>query len=390
MRIGVDATCWANGRGYGRFARELMHELIALAPEHEFVCIGDASAFAALRPTAPNVRCVVVSQDTPPTDAASAAGHRSLRDMWRLTRATAQLELDVFFSPSVYTFFPLRPGQRAVVTIHDAIAERFPHLTLPSARARLFWRLKVALAIRQARLILSVSEYAASQVAAAHGIPAERMRVAVEAPSDCYQPASTTEVRAALSAIGIPAEAPYFTYVGGFSPHKRLDVIIRAHAALAERDGPTPHLALVGRFSGDAFLTSREALLALIQELGTTELVHWCGYQPDETVCALHTGAVASVLVSESEGFGLPAVEAAACGTPVIATTESPLPQLLAGGGVFIKPGNVAALTNAMATLLDSPQETEALGRRALVAARKLTWRKTAEATLAVLLQAGA
>lgn len=367
-----------------------MRELIALAPEHEFFCVGDESAFAALTLDAPNVHRVVVVQNAPPTEAASAEGHRSLRDLWRLARATARLDLDVFFSPSVYSYYPLRPGQRAVVTIHDAIAERFPELTLPSARARLFWRLKLALAIRQSRLILSVSDYAAAEVAAAHRVPRARLRVAVEAPADCYWPASASEVQVAISAAGIPENASYFTYVGGFSPHKRLDVILKAHAAVVARGMPAPHLALVGRFEGDAFLTSREALVALIQELGTSELVHWPGFLPDATVRALHTGAVASVLVSESEGFGLPAVEAAACGTPVIATTESPLPQLLAGGGLFIAPGDVAALTTAMANLLDSPSAAELLGRGALVAARRLTWRRTAEATLAVLLEAAA
>jgi glycosyltransferase involved in cell wall biosynthesis len=385
LRIGVDATCWANRRGYGRFARELMQELVALAPQHEFLCIGDASAFAALPLEAPNVRRVVVPQDTPPTEAASADGYRSLQDMWRLTRATVQLKPDVFFSPSVYTYYPLRPAQRALVTVHDAIAERFPDLTLPSARARLFHRLKVGLAIHQAELVLTVSDYAAAQVAAAHRLSASRIRVAVEAPASCYYPAPETETAFALAAAGVPAGAPYFTYVGGFSPHKRLDVILRAHAAAVADGEPAPHLVLIGRLEGDSFLTSREALLSLIESLGTASHVHWTGYATDATVRALHSGAVASLLVSESEGFGLPAVEAAACGTTVIATTESPLPQLLPGGGVFIPPGDVPALTQAMARLLRSPLDARALGEIARQGAARLTWRRTAEATLSAL-----
>lgn len=390
LRIGVDATCWANARGYGRFARELMQELIALAPEHEFICIGDATAFSAFSPAAPNVRSVVVPQNAPPSEAASADGYRSLQDMWRLARTTASLDLDVFFSPSVYTYYPLRPGQRAVITIHDAIAERFPELTLPSARARLFWRLKLGLAVRQARLILSVSDYAAAQVAAAYHLPAARLRVAVEAPAACYHPATDDDVAAATAAAGLPPGAEYFTYVGGFSPHKRLDVILRAHAAVATRGGPPPHLVLVGRIEGDVFFSTRGSLLALIEELGSAGLVHWTGYLPDESVRALHTGAVASLLVSESEGFGLPAVEAAACGTPVIATVESPLPQLLAGGGLFIAPGDVAALTHAMLALLDGPEAAHNLGHGAREAAAHLSWRRTAEATLSALVEAAA
>lgn len=390
LRIGVDATCWANGRGYGRFARELMLELVALAPEHQFLCIGDASAFAAFPLTAPNVERIVVPQDAPPTEAASADGYRSLRDLWRLTRATARLKPDVFFSPSVYTYYPLRPSQRAVVTIHDAIAERFPELTLPSPRARLFWRLKVGLAVRQADLVLTVSDYAAEQVAAAHRLPTSRIRVAVEAPASCYYPASPEEVADGRAAAGLPPGAAYFTYVGGFSPHKRLDVILRAHAALVAQGGAAPFLVLIGRLEGDSFLTSRSELLALIEELGTASQIIWTGYAADATVRALHTGAVASLLVSESEGFGLPAVEAAACGTPVIATSESPLPQLLAGGGIFVAPGDLPALTAAMGQLLHAPPDARAFGRVAREAAGRLTWRRTAEATLSALQEVAA
>lgn len=362
-----------------------MRELVALAPQHEFLCVGDASAFAALPLTAPNVRHVLVPQDVAPTDAASADGYRSARDMWRLARAASRLNADVFFSPSVYTFYPLRPGQRALITLHDAIAERFPELTLPSARARLFWRLKLGLAVRQARLILSVSDYAAAQVAAAYGLPASRLRVAVEAPANTYYPAPAVEVAAALHETSIPNGAPYFTYVGGFSPHKRLDVILRSHATLVGREHPAPHLVLIGRLEGDAFFTSRAQLLGLIERLGTTRHVHWTGFVPDDVVRALHTGGVASLLVSESEGFGLPAVEAAACGVPVVATTESPLPQLLAGGGIFVAPGDEAALTAAMSRLLRAPDEARAMGQRAREAAGALSWRRTAEATLLAL-----
>lgn len=390
MVVGVDATCWANARGYGRFARELMRALVALAPEHRFICFGDQRAFEAFPLAAPNVEQVVVSLDASPTLAAAADGARSPRDMLRLTRAVWRSSPDVFFSPSVYTYFPLPPRQRAVVTIHDAIAERFPELTLPSPRARLFWRLKVGLALRQADVVLTVSQYAKRDIARVLGVAPGRIRVAVEAPADAYTPTTESESATQARAHGVPHGAPWFTYVGGFNPHKRLDLIIRAHATLARESPRPPHLLLVGTTSGDVFFGESGKLRALIAECGTEALVHWTGFVPDEALRALHSGAVANLLPSECEGFGLPAVEAAASGAPVVATTESPLPELLEGGGIFVAPGDQDALTSAMRRLLTDRQLHDACANTALSRARALTWEAGARATLDALIEAAA
>src|SRR5215208_5516795 len=178
MRIGVDATCCANTRGYGRFARELLRALVVEGSGDEFVCFVDDRAARQFDLTAPNVRLVRVTQSMAPTEAASADGSRSLRDMWRLTRAVAREPLDVFFFPTVYTYFPVPPSLPAVVTVHDAIADRFPALTLPSARARLFWRLKVRMALAQSPIVLTVSDYAARDVSSTLGVASDRLRVA--------------------------------------------------------------------------------------------------------------------------------------------------------------------------------------------------------------------
>ena len=159
MRIGVDATCWANPRGYGRFTRELVAVMASLAPADRFICFVDQRAADCFELRLPNVELCVVSLGTSPTAAASADGYRSMADMLRLTFAVWRAKLDVFFSPSVYTYFPLPPGLRGLVTVHDAIADRFPELTLPGWRARLFWRLKVSLALWQTGLVLTVSEF---------------------------------------------------------------------------------------------------------------------------------------------------------------------------------------------------------------------------------------
>ena len=390
MRIGVDATCWANGRGYGRFARELMREMVALAPEHEFLCIGDPESLAAFDLRAPNLRRVPVVLGAPPAVAASADGHRSPTDMLRLTRAVWRESPDVFFCPSVYSYFPLPPGLRAVVTVHDAIAERFPELTLPSARARLFWRLKVRLALFQARIVLTVSDFAAREIAEVLHVAPARIRVAVEAPAAEYRPSEAADIAAAAARVGLAAGDVWFAYVGGFNPHKRVDLVISAHAAVVARAESPPHLLLVGRTSGDVFLGELGKLRAAVESAGTGHLVHWTGFVPDPELRHLLSGAIALVLPSENEGFGLPAVEAAACGTAVIATTASPLPELLEGGGIFVAPGDGAALAAAMRTMFGDAPARRAMGCRARERTQRLSWTASARAALDAIGEAAA
>src|SRR5207247_1848706 len=154
-------------------------------------------------------------------------------------------------------YFPLPPGLRAVVTVHDAIAERFPDLTLPSRRARLFWRLKVALALWQARLVLTVSDFSAAEIVRVLGVTPTRLRVALEAPAASYRlPSPPSGILAAAERLGLPAGARWFIYVGGFNPHKHVDVLVRAHAALAREIGSAaPHLILIGPIADDVFFS---------------------------------------------------------------------------------------------------------------------------------------
>ncbi|MEJ7811573.1 MAG: glycosyltransferase family 1 protein [Gemmatimonadaceae bacterium] len=407
MRVGVDATCWANGRGYGRFAREILGAMVALAPADEFICFVDPLAADRFDLRAPNVRVVRVEQGAPPAVAAAADGNRSPSDMLRLSRAVWRERLDVFFSPSVYTYFPLPPGLAAVVTVHDTIAERFPELTLPTPRARLFWRMKVALALHQARLILTVSDFAAREITDVLGVPSRRIRVAVEAPASAYRPSTPEEIAAAAERVGLPRGAEWFVYVGGFNPHKRVDAIVHAHARVAReraaargesgREHATdadasgaPFLVLVGATAGDVFHGDQARIRAAIEGEGTERLVKWTGFLPDEELRHVLGGARALLLPSECEGFGLPAVEAAACGTPVIATSESPLPELLAGGGIFIAPHDDHGLAAAMRSLLGDLGRRNQLGARALERAGELSWTRGAAAALGALREAAA
>jgi glycosyltransferase involved in cell wall biosynthesis len=385
MRIGVDATCWANDRGYGRFTRELVTAMAPQASAHELICFLDERAAERFELTAPNIRTRVVPLTVAPTLAASSGSRRSLGDMLRLGNAVRNEKVDVFFSPSVYSYFPLPPRLPALVTIHDAIAERFPHLTLPTRFDRWAWSAKVRLALMQARMVLTLSDYSAGELSTYLGVPPTRLRVTLVGVAEAYRPSdSEQDIRDAAARIGLPDGARWLMYVGGFGPHKNVDLVVRAHARAAAGQSTPLFLVLSGP-GADGFHADVSAVRQAVAECGTAHLVRWAGYCTDQELRHLHSGAVALMLVSASEGFGLPAVEAARCGTPVIATTESPLPQLLEGGGIFVKPGEVGPIAIAIETLLADEHARRAMGARALERAAVLSWPRAAQVALEAL-----
>jgi alpha-1,3-rhamnosyl/mannosyltransferase len=247
------------------------------------------------------------------------------------------------------------------------------------------------MALAQSRIVLTVSEYAADQVSRTLRVKRDRIRVAVEAAASIYRPSeSRDDVVAAARRAGVPDGRRWFAYVGGFNPHKHVDAIVRAHAALVRDANDPPLLVLVGALDDDPFFGSQRRIRDEIERSGTADHVRWAGFVPDDELCHLLSGALALVLPSESEGFGLPAVEAAACGVPVIATRESPLPQLLYGGGIFIDPGDEPALASAMRRLANDEPHRRVLGSAALAAAGALSWGASARSALDALSEAAA
>jgi len=224
-------------------------------------------------------------------------------------------------------------------------------------------------------------------------IPRSRIKVASEAPSTSFYPVNEEESRDILSTVvGDPVPGRrWFTYVGGFNPHKNVPVLIRAHAALTREMGDdAPLLLLVGAHDHDDFFSDVPAINEAIAHEGTASMVKWTGFLEDEVLRSIHSSAIALVLPSDAEGFGLPAVEAAACGSPVIATRESPLPDLLEGAGFFIDPRDETALLSAMRDLAANAGLRQRCSLAALAAARNLTWERGASVALAAIREAAA
>ena len=381
LRIGIDGTCLASERGYGRFLRELLGPLLADSGGHEVVLFLDAAT--AERVALPDVRVERLATRESQATAASGSGSRSLADLWRMGRGVAAQPLDVFYFPSVFSWFPLPRRLPTAVAIHDTIPERHGDIVFPHRRNRWLWQAKSWAARRQARTVITVSEYARRQIERVLGVPSERIFVTPEAPSPAFRPAEDAGPREAwLRAHGLAPALRYFLFVGGLNPHKNVDGLVRALAALPnDSAGRAPELLLVGSYDRDTFHADRDALHRTVATSGLEGRVHWPGFVPDEALRHLYAGAVATVLPAFEEGFGLPAVEGAACGAPCVATRESPLPEVLAGGGAFFDPHDPAALEAALGVLWSDPTARAAMAAAALERASALSWTETARAT---------
>ncbi len=379
--IGIDATTWANRRGYGRFTRGLLPKLAEQAnPERLVLFLDRVSASDDNLP--PGVRQVVVPLDDIPTRAASAQGHRSVADLLRMSRAVAASPLDLFFFPSAYTYFPLIRPVRTVVTIHDVIAESHPFLVFPKRRREWFWRAKMLLARLQADLILTVSETSRRAIIDKFALRPGKVTAIPEGPDPIFRPRPASPTRtAALARYGLAEGERFLLYVGGFSPHKNLATLLRAHAELIREPGhANVRLVMVGDYTSDSFYSCFADLVRLQSELQLTEAVSFVGYVPDADLAELYPAAQALVLPSFDEGFGLPILEAMASGTPVVASNRGAMPEVLNGAGRLFEPTSVADLTAALAGVLDDERARSEMARRGLERAESYTWTRSAEA----------
>jgi glycosyltransferase involved in cell wall biosynthesis len=273
--------------------------------------------------------------------------------------------------------------------VHDVIAETYPRLTVPRRSARLFWKIKTALGRLQADALITVSDYSREGILKRFHLNPSRVFVVGEAADPVFRKLQAPIPGPNLEKAGITAAVcaarRMAVYLGGFSPHKNLEALISAFAGIAARpEFGDVLLVMVGDVSGDSFHTYFGTIAAQVDALGLRDRVVFTGYLPDEDVAVLLNLAAVLALPSLMEGFGLPAVEAAACGCPVIATTASPLPGLLGAGGIFIGPSQ-DGIARALEEVLSSEDLRRRMGASALQAAQRLTWEQAARQLMDVI-----
>jgi glycosyltransferase involved in cell wall biosynthesis len=374
--IAVEATVWNNQRGYGRHARALFSRLIQIDLENHYTFLVDTLDYKDL-PEGINVHNVHAS--IPAIYAASAKSNRSVPDLIRMGHALSAHKYDLILFPTIYSYVPVLTRAKKIVFIHDVIPEFFPQYTLPTPSAKLLWKVKAFFGRKQADALVTVSEYSRRKLIQHFHLNPEHIFVVEEASDHVFRPLGEPVLSSNLRNLGIPETGRMVIYVGGFGPHKNISRLIQSFHSLATcQSFEDISLILVGQKHQEAFFSEIGLLERLVDEKGLKNRVLFTGFIPDEELTILLNRAGVLVLPSLMEGFGLPAIEAAACGCPVIATRESPLPDLLGDAAIYIDPFQTDELTCALENVLSSTELRQTMQIKGVRVAARFTWESAA------------
>ncbi len=362
MRIGIDThAAEQDGTGNCSYIRGLVYALAALGGNDEYVlyAIDPHHPFYATLESRPGL---VVHRLRPRSPA--------LRIPLALAIASYRDRLDVLHVQ--YIGPPWHRGAR-VVTLHDLAFLRHPHSFPASQRWRLRWL--VPANARHAAAVITGSEYSKRDIQGAYGIPSERIAVVHDAPDPRFRPVRDDAALTALrQRFGIRAR--YVLYVGRLNPRKNLVGLLRAFERVRPRLSEPAQLVIAGQ---PDFQT--EQLDANIAASACRAEVIRAGYVSDADLPALHSAAAVFVYPSLFEGFGLPPLEAMACGTSVICSSAGSLPEVVGDAALLVRPGNVEDLAEALLRVLSEPDLRGILERRGLERAASFSWTAAAEST---------
>jgi glycosyltransferase involved in cell wall biosynthesis len=263
-----------------------------------------------------------------------------------------------------------------VVTIYDLTALLFPEHHTPGTRE--LQARKWQFAREKADVVIAISEATKRDIVAHLGISASRIHVVCGGVGPAFRPIESRQVlEQALAPLRL-APGEYILSVGTIEPRKNLVRLVEAYHRVRDLT-PAPKLVLAGA-RGWKF----ESVFERVKTLGLKDEVVFLGQVPADILPALYNGAVAFAYPSLYEGFGLPPLEAMACGVPVIASDASSLPEVVGDAGLLVDPNDTDALADALATLLNEDEKRAELSARGPTRARAFSWEQTAFKTLEV------
>ncbi len=377
MRLVINAWFWNRPTtGSGQYTQRLVEELAALAPDLELFLVA---------PRQERFRVVIIklpgSAPSQPEALIPDFPVDNLTKVWfeqvAFPRAAARLEADVAHVP--YWASPLRPSAPTAVTIHDLIP-----LLLREYRGGPLQQLYTALvgaAARNAAIVLTDSETSRRDIVTRLQIPPERVFSIPLAAGRRFHPEPGAEDEAIRKRYEIPER--YVLYLGGFDRRKNVATALRAYRRAEPEIGKVCPLVIAGQlperdngFTPDPRRIAREEAL-------DERAVRFIGFVDERDKPAIYRSATVFIFPSRYEGFGLPPLEAMACGTPVVGSDAASLPEVIGEAGLLLPPDDAASMAHALIRLVRNDVFRAQMSRRALAQAARFSWTRTAQQTLA-------
>jgi len=360
MRVGIDARLvYYSQAGIGQYILHLVDGLARLDSENDYVLLQSRKDETTILDQ-PNFRRV--SLWTP-------SHHRLER--YSLNVELMRLGLDVLHSPDFIP--PHRPSCKSVITVHDLAFLLYPHfLTKESAR----YYGHIDQAVRWTDHIISVSESTKRDTIEHLGVPEDKITVVYEAANPIFRPldraAAKEEVR---NRHGV--DGPFVLFVSTIEPRKNVPTLLRALHQLQQCYKEDIRLVLAG---GKGWLF--EDAFAVVEDLKLDERVHFLGRVSSDDLLYLYNAAELLAHPAFYEGFGLPPLEAMACGLPVVVSNVASLPEVVGDAGLLIDPHNVDELTVSMWRLLNDSDLWKEMREKGLRQASRFSWERAARETL--------
>ncbi|MBN1888228.1 MAG: glycosyltransferase family 4 protein [Thermoflexales bacterium] len=348
--------------GIGRYVVNLSQALVRIDPGLDLVLLHDPSA-ASTRlalPGLPRIACPV-SPFSP-------------RQQWVVPAQLRRVQAALYHSP--YYLMPYLPGMPTVLTCYDMIPLVYPAYFSPVQR--LIYRLAHSLAFRAAAAILSISQSTKADIVRYFGLDPRRVVVTPLAAGEhfCPQPAGRVDV--VRQKYGLPQA--YALYLGSNKPHKNLARLVEGWKEARFRFQVSGFRLVIAGHWEERYPEAKRR----VEELGLGEQVIFVGAVDDEDLPALYSGAALFAFPSEYEGFGLPVLEAMACGSPVVCSNTSSLPEVAGEVALLVDPTDVDALAAAIGRVLADVGLRQAMREKGLAQAARFSWERTARETLAV------
>lgn len=293
-----------------------------------------------------------------------------------LSLELARYRLDILHSPDFIP--PYRGAKKHVITVHDLTFLHYPqYLTADSRR---YYNDQIQSAVEQADHILVVSEATKRDLMTLLRMPEHKMTVQPHGAGEQYRPMSREETEPVITALHLPPE--YILHVGTWEPRKNITGLLEGYRLLLEKLPDAPPVVLAGK-PGWLFEDTRKT----IEALKLDEHLVWQENVTDEQLPAVYNRALALVSPSFYEGFGMPALEAMACGVVPIVSNNSSFPEVVTDAGLLIDPNDPVTITEAVYQVLTDAARRNVLQQKALQRAMQFTWENSAKIAMRVYQQ---